>query len=327
LGELDRWGNPRGVPKGGDPRYEFAEYARAMITGKRTLARTTKALYLRTIRVHIKGTAIGEGDVRYITPSELNAWWGKLEAGNGALGNIHEVLSKAFRRAQREELRTDNPLERAEDVKKPRRRARDVQPLRTEEVEALADHAAVPRDRLEVLVMAYGGLRAGEVGGLRTSDIDWERGQLHIKQQVRRITGDGLETAELKTKAARRIVTLPRSVMDELRAFVDEHPPAKDGRVFHGQNGSMRDSVRINAGVQRSAKRAGVETHAHALRHTAVSMWVADGASPVDVQHMVGHSRIEGTLGIYAHLFHKGGADLAARMEKRREAHKNGGAK
>jgi integrase len=76
--------------------------------------------------------------------------------------------------------------------------------------------------------------------------------------------------------------------------------------------------------VQRAAARAGIRTHAHALRHTAVSTWIADGASPVDVQHMVGHSDIRTTLAEYAHLFRYGGADLAARMEARRERHRNG---
>jgi integrase len=171
--------------------------------------------------------------------------------------------------------------------------------------------------------MAYGGLRAGEVGGLGIDDVDWERSRLHLRQQVVQLQGH-LEVGDLKTAAARRVVTLPRSVVDELHTFLGENPPAEDGRVFHGVGGSMRDHIRINRSVQRAAARTGVRTHAHALRHTAVSLWIADGASPIDVQHMVGYSDVQTTLAQYAHLFSWGGEALAESMERRREAHRNG---
>jgi hypothetical protein len=76
-------------------------------------------------------------------------------------------------------------------------------------------------------------------------DIDGD-GRLHLRRQVRRIAGDGLESAALKTKAARRVVTLPSSVVEELRGFMATNPP-DDGRVFHGLGGRMRDAVRVNA--------------------------------------------------------------------------------
>jgi len=65
--------------------------------------------------------------------------------------------------------------------------------------------------------------------------------------------------------------------MKELRLLVDEVPPASGGLLFKGAQGGMRDSVRINSSLQRAAKRVGIKTHPHALRHTAVSMWIADG--------------------------------------------------
>ena len=171
--------------------------------------------------------------------------------------------------------------------------------------------------------MAYGGLRAGEVGGLRLADIDFGRSQVHISQQVVRVTGDGLRVTVPKTQAARRVVTLPRSVVKELRDYVAENPPTSDGLVFKGRDGRMRDAVRINDALQSAARRAGIKAHAHQLRHTAVSMWIADGASPLDVQRMVGHSDVKIMLGQYAHLFSYGGRELAESIERRREEHRN----
>jgi integrase len=99
--------------------------------------------------------------------------------------------------------------------------------------------------------MAYGGLRAGEVGGLRLADIDFGRSQVHISQQVVRVAGDGLRVTVPKTQAARRVVTLPRSVMRELREYVAEKPPTSDGLVVKGRDGGMRDAVRINDALSR----------------------------------------------------------------------------
>ncbi|HEV8682717.1 MAG TPA: tyrosine-type recombinase/integrase [Actinomycetota bacterium] len=53
--------------------------------------------------------------------------------------------------------------------------------------------------------------------------------------------------------------------------------------------------------IQNAAKRAGSRTHALALRHTAVSLWIEDGAKPIDVQYMLGHSDVRMTLGRYGH--------------------------
>lgn len=308
-----------------EPTYALGNYLSAIVRGNRELRETTREMYLRNIRVHIDGTSLGRADIRSISPEMLTEYWGRLNVGRGALGNIARLLSLGFRRAVRTGLLDFNPLERAPDVRKPSARGRrQVRPLTVAEVERLADAAATRRDRLEILVMAFGGLRAGEVGGLRVEDVDWQRGQIHIRQQVIRLR-TGLEVGDVKTDAARRVVTLPRQVVDELRAFVDTNPPAEDGCIFHGLGESFRDHIRINTSVQKAAERAGIRTHAHALRHTAVSLWVSDGASPIDVQHMVGHTDVQTTLAQYAHLFTWGGEALAASMERRIEAHRNGG--
>lgn len=320
------WDDPSHPFDAADPTYSVENYIAAVIRGNRNLRDTTRALYLRNIRVHIEGTALGRADIRTVDSAMVERYWNGLDIGNGALRNVAQLLSMAFRRALRAGIIDVNPLDRAPDIRKPpiRRRA-NVRPLTVEEIERLVDAAATSRDRVEMLVMAYGGLRAGEVGGLRVEDVDWGRGQLHIQQQVVRISREGLAITDLKTDAARRVITLPRSVVDELREFVDANPPAGDGRLFYGIDGGMRDAVRINASVQRAAKRSGIRTHAHALRHTAVSLWIDDGASPIDVQHMVGHTDIRMTLGTYGHRFSWGGDALAESMERRREAHRNGG--
>jgi integrase len=316
---------PGRTPAALDAQHSVERFMRAMVLGNLGIRETTRALYVRTINTWIKDTDLGKADIRYVTAQELEQWWSSLPHREkpGATNNAVQLLRTAMRRAVKRGLRDDNPLERT-DIRKVAGRRRAVQVLTTEQVEALADAASSTRDRVEILVLGYGALRAGELGGLRLQDIDWQRDQVHLEQQVVR-TGEGLQVSPLKTAAARRVVSLPHSVVEELRQLVDEVPPSIDGLVFKGVQGGMRDSVRINTSLQRAARRVGLQTHPHALRHTAVSQWIADGASPLDIQRMVGHANVTMTLGTYGHLFSHGGADLAASMEARRESHRNRG--
>jgi hypothetical protein len=190
-----------GLLNRGEERYLFANYIRGIVDGNRELQESTRELYLRNIRVHIDGTALGDTDIRDVTPEMLSDYWGSLDTGTGARRNVQQLLSKALNRAVLTGLVDVSPLKRAPDVKRPPRgRREEVRPLTVEQVEKLADSAKHPRDRLEILVMAYGGLRAGEVGGLRVEDIDFKRCQLRLRQQVVRVTGRGQYVSPLKTR-------------------------------------------------------------------------------------------------------------------------------
>jgi integrase len=319
-----------------EPDNLFENFITRMVERDAELRASTRELYLRNIRIHIHGTQLAVTDVREVDAPMLSDFWAAAFPADGdgrrpvgAMRNVHQLLSKVFKRAIQTGLIDVNPLDRAPDVKRPGRgRRTEVDPLTVEQVEELAAAATNQRDRLEILVMAYGGLRAGEVGGLRKQDIarKGDRCQLRLRQQVARVTGTGQYIEELKTKAAKRTVDIPCSVAEELGSFLKDNPPAADGRVFHGPNGEMRAHNAILHGVKMAGKRVGLPSaFSHQLRHTAVSLWIEDGANPKDIQRMVGHSSIRETMDTYGHLFDYGGEALATGMEARREAYRNGG--
>jgi integrase len=307
-----------------ESEYALATYLQAVIDRDKTLRQTSRETYAHSLRNHIADTPLGRADIRSITATDVQAFWGALDAGPGALRNVRQLLGKAFSTAYREGLIDANPMQRAAIKAPPKARQTEVVPLTVPEIEALADAASTLRDRVAILLMAYGGLRAGEVGGLRVQDVDVKRCRVNLRQQVS-VTRGGKSIAPLKTAAARRTVAVACSIIEEMEAFLAADPPASDGRVFHGPIGEMWGHQNINNQVQRAAKRAGIRAvNAHQLRHTAVSLWIDDGANPVDVQRMVGHSNIQMTLGVYGHLFTHGGQALADSMERRRDAHRNG---
>lgn len=309
-----------------EPEHVFENYARRIIERDSELRLTSREAYLGTLRVHIEGTALGQSDIREITAEMVSDFWMKYaDSGTGVRRNVYRFLAKVFNRAVKDELIYRSPLALANDIKHPKKeRAEEVDPLTAGQIELLADSATNQRDRLAILVMAYGGLRAGEVAGLRFDDVDFEKCRFRVRQQVARANGKAY-ISPLKTRSARRNVDIACSVTDELKEFVDANPPAEGGRIFHGPNGELWPNTAINHAVHRAAKRAGLTgVFSHRLRHSAVSLLIDDGANPKAIQAFVGHATIKETLETYGHLFDYGGQALAASMEKRREAARTG---
>jgi integrase len=86
------------------------------------------------------------------------------------------------------------------------------------EIARLAD-AIRPSYRALVLVGAYGGLRIGELAGLRRSRVDLLRGTVEVAEIVTEV-GGRLRVGPPKTRASRRTVGLPRAVVEELAAHL-----------------------------------------------------------------------------------------------------------
>jgi integrase len=297
-----------------DDGFSFADFLRSAIERDRSLRPSSQDTYMHSLRNHIAGTPFGQADVRTIRPEDVRDFWdGLRKLGPGALRNVKQLLSKGFNAAVREGARKDNPMLRAAIRAPAKERQVEVVPLTVDEVERLAAAAGSERNKLLILLMAYGGLRAGEVGGLRVVDVDVAQCQVHIRQQVVYERGRGPVIGPLKTRATRRTVPIPCSIAEELGEYLRSEAIA-DGFVF----GAVAH-VAVNHAVQRAAKRAGMRpVHAHLLRHTAVSLLIDDGVNPRAIQAFVGHSDIKMTLGVYGHLFPYGGQALADSMERRR---------
>lgn len=334
LGELDRWGRPIGTPDATEEQWSVAGYAERMIAADRDLTDSTQARYRTLLRLYIQDTTLGRADIRFLTPEVLRDWWIEDKRRAWAV----QVVSKVLRRAMIAGDRPDNPMERVPEIKRPRRKGGEIEPLDSPTIERLAEEAAArptkftgeiaemvrQRDRIAVLLMGYAGLRAGEVGGLRRQDTRRVQGrcQLTIRQQVLRTNGEVYVT-QLKSDAARRTIDVPCSLMDEIEAFADRFGTAQDGRLLRGPNGEMRNATNWNHVVATTGKRLGLDVNAHQLRHSAVSLLITElGADPRTVQRFAGHASVNLTLQTYSHLFAHGGQELAEGMERLREQHR-----
>ena len=168
-------------------------------------------------------------------------------------------MAKIMRSAVDAGLLANSPCDR---VPLPKIEHTEMRFLAPDEIGNLAD-AIGDQWRSLVLVGCYGGLRIGELHGLRVPRVDLLRAQVDVAEIVTDVAGH-LYTGPPKTRAGRRTVQLPRFVLDELA----EHLGGRsDGLVWPNENGDhlrvtswRRRGVGARGGSRRAGIRFGVTT-------------------------------------------------------------------
>jgi integrase len=156
------------------------------------------------------------------------------------------------------------------------------------------------------------GMRRGELVGLRWSDIDFEAGTVTVACSLSQTRAHGVQEKSTKTDRVRPIDDLSPKTLDALRrqrsAQNAERLAAGEryrdsGHVFQEPLGGPIAPDKATGAFRRLARRNGVATTSlHALRHTAGSWMVGDGADPRTVAHVLGHASPSITMSIYAHV-------------------------
>ena len=175
------------------------------------------------------------------------------------------------------------------------------------------------------LTAIFTGLRASELRGLRWSDVDLKRGEVHVRQRVDRFGRVGA----LKSESAERAVPLPPILINTLREWKLACPKGPIDLVFPNGIGNPEGPTNVlHRGLHPMMIAAGLTTTngeakytgLHALRHFFASWCInrrIDGGLELPlkvVQARMGHSTIAMTADVYGHLFPRGddSAELAA---------------
>ena len=170
-------------------------------------------------------------------------------------------------------------------------RAAEMRHVSIPQLYALAE--AVPRRyRALVLVAGYGGLRWGELVGLRRHRVDLAGGRIHVVEQAAEVAGKFIESPP-KTLAGQRVVVLPAVAVVAMAEHLDEFAaPEPDGLVFPSGRGTYLQRSNFSRLVWRPAvKQLGLEgLRFHDLRHTAATLAAAAGATTRELMERMGHT-------------------------------------
>jgi integrase len=165
-----------------------------------------------------------------------------------------------------------------------------------------------------VLLLAFGGLRASELRGLRRSDLNLKEGRVHIRQRADRWNKLG----PCKTRNSRRTIPLPPMTLAAIRRWLDSAPTSLENLAFPNGVGNVESYAniynRVWVPLMESAKLVDVIHDGdrrtvspwfalHTLRHVACSLWIEQGAPAKQIQTWAGHASIQFTQDRYGHLW------------------------
>jgi integrase/recombinase XerD len=173
----------------------------------------------------------------------------------------------------------------AEGLEAPKRPERLPHYLSEEETHRLLDIVRdSPRDSAIVHVLAFGGLRVGELCHLSIEDIEFERNLLHIR------SGKGDKDREV-------------IIEDRTRAAIDRYLTE---RTLAGESTTRLfpvGPVTVERLIRKAAVRAGIPRRVtpHMLRHTLATALLSRGCDIRYIQKLLGHSSVA-TTQIYTHV-------------------------
>jgi integrase len=152
-----------------------------------------------------------------------------------------------------------------------------------QEIKAIVEHLE-GRWRPILLTAIFTGLRSSELRGLRWSDIDFKRNELHVRQRVDQYAVFGAP----KSESGYRTVPLPPHVAHTLKEWRLAGPKGEHDLAFPTGRGTPENHANvINRGLIPAQLRAGVVDKngkakypgLHALRHLGASTQRATAAS------------------------------------------------
>jgi integrase len=170
-------------------------------------------------------------------------------------------------------------------------RAAEMRHVSIPQLHALAE--AVPgRYRALVLVAGYGGLRWGELVGLRRRRVDLAGARIYVIEQLAEVAGKFIVSPP-KTAAGQRVVVLPAVAVAALADHLDDYAaPEPDGLVFASGRGTYLQRSNFSRLVWRPAvQQLGLDgLRFHDLRHTAATLAAAAGATTKELMERMGHT-------------------------------------
>ena len=278
----------------------------------------------------------GTSPVAAVRYADVSEWIVNLQAVSGGAASasnrreVSGILQTLMKHAVREGLLTTNPAYNAAGESDYKPRVKTVKPhvyLTMPQLLRLA--SATPGYEPLILTAGLCGLRWGEITALEIQDVTLGKRPEFI---VRRAYEDLAGTLTLKTtkNGSERRVPIPRLIADTIAQLIADRPA--DARVWNAPRGGVlrhsgfmkRNLVNAQAAASADAaktKETFPDLTFHDLRHTAVSLAIAEGANVKVVQRIAGHHSAALTLDTYAGLFDDDLHDSAARLNAGLERH------
>jgi len=280
-----------------------------------TVEATTASRTLDIFRLHIL-PAFGDNQIKKISPLDCQDFITEKAETFRNIKQVKSYTSQVFDFALKMKLITDNPMKQTILPKRERKKSDNFF-----SVEELHEFLAIikaeePYKNYALFrLLAYSGLRKGELYSLRWSDIDFDNQLLSISKNLGRIKGKAVEKST-KNRFSIRQIPLDTETVSILKEWKQKSRREK-GQLsvtplidsdymftFVGRDGKIEPLYQdyINSVLKRIIRKHGLKKITpHGFRHTHATLMIETGVDPVNAAKRLGHASSQMTLDTYSH--------------------------
>lgn len=303
-------------------RMTVGELYTRFTTLRSNVKRSTKGNRQYTAKL-IAEDLLGAKPISCVKPSDAQEWALRMQ-GKGlsyrVINNTRRSLKAAFQMAVSDGWLRKNPFDFAlNTVIRNEVNVRSALTERQERVLLDFIRQDKPYDRYynEILILLRTGLRIGEFCGLTVQDIDFENGLINIDHQLCwEKGGSGYYIDTPKSKSSIRKVPMSAEAREAFECVLARRGEPEaftidgySGFLFVNKSGQPYSAHHYQEALCRAVQKYN-RTHEeqlpkispHVLRHTFCTRLVNKNINPKSLQYIMGHSDINITLNLYAHV-------------------------
>lgn len=252
---------------------------------------------------------------------------GKMKYADNTIDGAHRTGRMLFKLAIKKGVIKSDPsqfayvpkeIQTIEDIEK---KEKEIKYLEKEELVLLLETAktkGLERDYIICMMLAYTGMRVGELCALKWRDIDFEEKTISITKTTYNPTGKirSYQLVTPKTKSAIRTIEID----DDLIKALENHRAKQNEvkmryrNIYHDQDfviakmeshyGYPEFLTQIGKRILRLLKIAGLSTDItpHSFRHTHTSLLAEAGVGLQEIMDRLGHKDDSTTKNVYMHV-------------------------
>ncbi|AFQ29618.1 site-specific integrase [Bacillus thuringiensis] len=240
------------------------------------------------------------------------------------LDGIHTAGRMIFKKAIELQIIKSNPtdnvklprkVETVEDIENDKKAIKYLEKEELAHFLQVAKEKGLDNDYVFFSILAYSGLRAGELLALKWTDVDFENNTIKITKTLYNPDNNSQHYHLLtpKTKGSIRTIKMDQGIMKLLKSHKAKQNELKlytrpqyvdQGFVITKASGYPEVMKMIQNRLKRLIKLSNITKNItpHSFRHTHTSLLIEAGVGIKEIQQRLGHTDIETTMNIYAHM-------------------------
>jgi site-specific recombinase XerD len=259
---------------------EGIDIVRGYLKEKRYSKRTIGS-YLANLELFFK--YFNDKDPLYISEEDISEFIEDYVLKSGYSASFQNIIISAIKMFYN---LNGNKRVNTDSLKRPRRSRALPKVFSKEEIMKIFSSTKNNKHKLILWLIYSCGLRRSEVINIKLTDLETERGILHIREGKGNVD---------------RIVPIPQKIWEKIRDYLKEYNPGL--YLFEGQTGGRYSVESVYSVFKQSLRLAGIkkDVGVHSLRHSYATHLHEGGLDIRYIQELLGHKSTR-TTEIYTHV-------------------------